>query len=346
MDEHVWGEGVETAAATCRSSGMIEYECTKCHASIKYETTIDPLAHDWSEWAPVAGHEATCMENGTSERYCRNEGCTERETRVDEAQGHNWKPVDGDDTEYEPATCAQTGRRTVECSVCHERRPEIIPALKTHDWGDWEVRTEPTCTEVGLEERVCRTSDEHREFRPVAPLGHSWDNGTVTKAATTSATGIKTFKCKRAGCKETRTEVIPKLPAPKKASAPKKAAAAKKSAAYAANGNAYIDPKLPKVKIKGPKKGKKSFTAKWKKLNKKQLKKSKATHYEIWICENNGFAKGLTKEKIVKKSKASFKFTGLKKNTRYFVRVRAIKYVGGVKHVGAWKQKTIKTKKK
>ena len=342
MDEHVWGEGVETAAATCRSSGMIEYECTKCHASIKYETTIDPLAHDWSEWAPVAGHEATCMENGTSERYCRNEGCTERETRVDEAQGHNWKPVDGDDTEYEPATCAQTGRRTVECSVCHERRPEIIPALKTHDWGDWEVRTEPTCTEVGLEERVCRTSDEHREFRPVAPLGHSWDNGTVTKAATTSATGIKTFKCKRAGCKETRTEVIPKLPAPKKASAPKKAAAAKKSAAYAANGNAYIDPKLPKVKIKGPKKGKKSFTAKWKKLNKKKQQKL-LKGIEIEYSLTRDFKN--PKFKKVSKKKASVKIKKLKSGKTYYVRAHTYIYRGKVKYVSYWsKTKKVKVK--
>lgn len=39
--------------------------------------------------------------------------------------------------------------------------------------------------------------------------GHSWDNGTVTKAATYTETGIKTFKCK--DCGETRTEEIPSL---------------------------------------------------------------------------------------------------------------------------------------
>ena len=106
------------------------------------------------------------------------------------------------------------------------------------------------------------------------------------------------------------------------------------------------DSSLPKVKASKPTTKKATVTAKWKKLNKKQLKKSKATHYEVWICENSSFAKDITKEKIVKKSKASFKFTGLKKNTKYFVRVRAIKYVNGIKHVGNWSQKTIKTKKK
>lgn len=42
--------------------------------------------------------------------------------------------------------------------------------------------------------------------RFVPAKGHSWDGGTVTKAATYTETGIKTFKCKE--CDETRTEEI------------------------------------------------------------------------------------------------------------------------------------------
>lgn len=45
--------------------------------------------------------------------------------------------------------------------------------------------------------------------RFVPTKGHSWDGGTVTKAATYTETGIKTFKCKE--CDETRTEEIPSL---------------------------------------------------------------------------------------------------------------------------------------
>ena len=41
---------------------------------------------------------------------------------------------------------------------------------------------------------------------------HDWDEGKVTKEPTTTATGIKTFTC--TACKATRTEVIPKKPAP------------------------------------------------------------------------------------------------------------------------------------
>ena len=131
-----------------------------------------------------------------------------------------------------------------------------------------------------------------------------------------------------------------------KAKADAEAKAKAKAAADEAARQGVYDSSLPKVKVSKPATKKATVTAKWKKLNKKQLKKSKATHYEIWICENKGFAKGLTKEKIVKKGKASFKFTGLKKNTKYYVQVRAITYVNGVKHVGKWSQKSIKTKKK
>lgn len=123
------------------------------------------------------------------------------------------------------------------------------------------------------------------------------------------------------------------------------AAAAAKAAEQARNGIA--DGSLPKVKLSKPAAKKTSITVKWKKLTKKQLKKSKATHYEIWVSESSAYPAGATtKEIIVKKSKSKWTCKGLTKNKKYFVRIRAIKYVGGVKHVGPWKQRTIKTKKK
>ena len=105
------------------------------------------------------------------------------------------------------------------------------------------------------------------------------------------------------------------------------------------------DGSLPKVKIAKPKAAKKSATVKWKKLNKKQLKKSKAQKIEIWVCPNGGFGPNDTIMKTAGKKKASLKVKGLKKGT-YFVKVRAIKYVGGVKKVGPWsKVKKVKIKK-
>ena len=67
-----------------------------------------------------------------------------------------------------------------------------------------------TCTTQGYDEHICNEwGGMNYNDNYVAAKGHSWDNGTVTKAATYTETGIKTFKCK--DCDETRTEEIPSL---------------------------------------------------------------------------------------------------------------------------------------
>ena len=67
-----------------------------------------------------------------------------------------------------------------------------------------------TCTTQGYDEHICNEwGGMNYNDNYVAAKGHSWDNGTVTKAATYTEAGIKTFKCK--DCGETRTEEIPSL---------------------------------------------------------------------------------------------------------------------------------------
>ncbi|MGN0153896.1 MAG: leucine-rich repeat domain-containing protein [Lachnospiraceae bacterium] len=43
----------------------------------------------------------------------------------------------------------------------------------------------------------------------IVATGHKWDNGTVTKEATATEDGVKTYHCTNAGCTETKTEAIP-----------------------------------------------------------------------------------------------------------------------------------------
>lgn len=124
------------------------------------------------------------------------------------------------------------------------------------------------------------------------------------------------------------------------------AAAASAAAAAAAESarQGTFDGTVPKVKTSAPKVAKKSATIKWKKLNKKQLKKG-VTNIEVWVCPNTGFGPNDTIIKTTGKKKASVKVKGLAKGT-YFVKVRAIKNVGGVKYVGPWSgTKKVKIKK-
>lgn len=121
------------------------------------------------------------------------------------------------------------------------------------------------------------------------------------------------------------------------------AAEAVAAAAAALNGTQIGG--LPKVKISKPKAAKKAVTVKWKKLNKKQLKTG-VTNIEVWIATDSQFTNLVGQPRIIGKKKSSLKIKGLQKGVTYYVKVRAIKNVGGVKYYTAWSgYKSVKVKK-
>ena len=110
------------------------------------------------------------------------------------------------------------------------------------------------------------------------------------------------------------------------------AAKAAEAAEFAANGNAYIDPTLPKVKFQKPKAAKKSFTAKWKKLKKKQQKAIKGIEIEYSLTpdfQNPVF-------KSTGKKKANVKVKKLAPKKTYYVRAHTYVIRDGVKYVSNW----------
>ena len=76
----------------------------------------------------------------------------------------------------------------------------------THEHSYDAVVTAPTCTEKGYTTHTCACGDSYVDTYTDA-LGHAWDNGKVTKPATETEDGVKTFTCTR--CGETKTETIP-----------------------------------------------------------------------------------------------------------------------------------------
>ena len=98
---------------------------------------------------------------------------------------------------------------------------------------------------------------------------------------------------------------------------------------------------LPAVKISKPKAVKRAVTVKWKKVSKKNKKKIKGI--EIQIGTDRQF-NNIVKSVTAGKGKTSKKIKGLKSKTKYWVRIRAYKYSGKVKHVSAWKIKTFRAK--
>lgn len=83
-----------------------------------------------------------------------------------------------------------------------------------------------TCTKAGVmahykcANEACgklfdKNTDDKQEVTlaslAIEALGHEWNDGKITTAATCTTDGVKTFTCTREGCGETKTETIPAL---------------------------------------------------------------------------------------------------------------------------------------
>ena len=103
------------------------------------------------------------------------------------------------------AGCTEEGLRIYTCSVCQETKTESISPLGHTPVTDEAVA--PTCTAGGKTEgshcSVCGAVITAQTVLP--PMGHSYDEGTVTTEATCTAEGVCTYTCHTCGGKKTET---------------------------------------------------------------------------------------------------------------------------------------------
>ena len=192
---HAWDNGKVTKEPTETETGVKTFTCTRC-GETKTET-IPKLTHEHNYNAVVTA--PTCTEKGYTTHTCAC-GDSYVDTYVD-ALGHAW---DNGKVTKEP-TETETGVKTFTCTRCGETRTETMPVIPhVHSYKD--VVTAPTCTAKGYTTHTCACGDSYVDTYTDA-LGHAWDNGKVTKPATETEDGVKTFTCTR--CSETKTETIP-----------------------------------------------------------------------------------------------------------------------------------------
>ena len=146
---------------------------------------------------------ATCETAGKTEgSHCSVCGTILKSQTTIAALGHSW---DGGKV-TKAATCTAAGTKTYTCTRCKKTRTETIAATGHKVVKDAAVAA--TCETAGKTEgshcSVCNTVIKAQTT--TAALGHSWDSGRVTKAATCTTAGTKTYTCTR--CKKTRTETI------------------------------------------------------------------------------------------------------------------------------------------
>ena len=171
-----------TKQPTCTAQGVKTYTCPICGDS--YTKDIPALGHNYGEWTKADDKQHQCV--------CKNDS-----SHV-EKEDHKW---DQGKVTKQP-TCTDQGIKTFTCSICGGSYTQAIPALG-HNYGEW------TKADDKQHQRVCKNDSTHVEKED-----HKWDQGKVTKAATTDTEGVKTYTC--TVCHATKEEKIAKLPAVKK----------------------------------------------------------------------------------------------------------------------------------
>ena len=172
---------VAAQPATCENIGWNAYEyCSACD----YTTYAEIPATD-HDYVGVVTTEPTCLTAGVKTFTCQND---KNHTYTEEvaALGHNEVAHDA-----KAPTCTETGWDAyVTCSRC-DYTTKVAKAALGHKWTAATCTAAKTCS-------VCKTTDG-------AALGHNYTS-KVTKAATCTAAGIKTFTC--SVCDDIYTEEI------------------------------------------------------------------------------------------------------------------------------------------
>ena len=190
-------EAVEERVSGCSKCGHIRYwtcpHCSKFFTDPEGEHEVEVSAL----LVPAAGHDLhhvdiqlpTCEEPGLGEHW----ECSECGMMFEDEFGSF--PIEAADIEIPAAghwllylaeqkeTCSNPGRKAYwECSTCGKCYLD-----------------EDGAVEISEEDTVIPANGKH-----------TWDAGKVTRAATESAEGVKTYTCTH--CPATKTESIPKLP--------------------------------------------------------------------------------------------------------------------------------------
>lgn len=198
--EHTPGEW-EIIEPTCKKYGVKRRYCTVCKEQLDFEV-LEKIDHAW-ELASTTP--ATCGIGEIQHYKCSVCGET-KDVTLDNPLSHAW---DSGKVSKEP-TCTETGIKTYTCKNCGVTREETIEATG-HLHKETRDQKAATCTEDGYTGDIyCHDCGTKLESGTVInKLGHTWDNGVITKEATETEEGVKTYTCKT--CGETKTESIPMI---------------------------------------------------------------------------------------------------------------------------------------
>lgn len=137
------------------------------------------------------------------------EGYTEGMTVTDDIKIYaNMEHVEGGHT-YVTTTvkpgCTEQGYDEHKCSICDDTYRDNYTEATGHNFGEWTVTKEATCTETGLQQRVCITC-KHTEEEILETKLHEFDAEILEEATCTQKGKAKNV------CKHCQHEVIEEIP--------------------------------------------------------------------------------------------------------------------------------------
>lgn len=197
---HNWQINQVDVEATCTNEGSAVYKCSNC--GIMKTEVVPKLEHTWQSKYTL-DIEPTCIEDGQKSIHCKVCDAVKEDSisRI-KATGHNWNSG----KILKASTCSEKGEKTYTCTVCGTVQNEKLPLTEHKEVKDTAVAA--TCETAGKTEGShCSVCNKVIKAQTTVPaLGHNWDSGKITKAATCTTAGTKTYTCTR--CQKTKAEEI------------------------------------------------------------------------------------------------------------------------------------------
>lgn len=190
-------------APTCTEYGFTRYTCSRCSAG-KYDDYTDPAGHTWGMESVITP--ATETATGLAEHTCTVCQTTEQFTLPMLEHTHHYT-----DTVTAP-TCENQGYTTHSCTCGDSYQDSFVPALGHIEAAPvTENITSESCTLDGGFDTViyCETcgAELSREHTSIPASGHSFDEGTITTAATCISDGAILYTC--TACETVKQEILP-----------------------------------------------------------------------------------------------------------------------------------------
>lgn len=199
--EHTWDLGKITTAATCSGKGTKTYTCVICQTT---KTEVIPATGKHKNTEVRNVKEATCAQEGyTGDTYCEDCGTLLSTGNSIPKTAHTW---DGGKA-TQKATCTTKGITTFTCTVCESTRTEEVPATG-HTNKLTKFAKNASCKSEGYTGDIyCQDCGALLEDgKIISKTEHTWNAGEITKTATCTTAGVKTFTC--TSCGTIRTEAI------------------------------------------------------------------------------------------------------------------------------------------